>query len=359
MNLKISTIIKSVTSMIVLIFSMYCFTMNYEILLPIGIASLFSAFIISPIFDIVCKKTNKKFSLFQKLTLEYGMINIIYIFVFISFIRGENYIIYIKYIVMIIIILFTLFFLFNRNKYNQTIYVPFYKRILLIVVSIFIINLPIILFKMIFLNNYYETKKDYYNFEILQTTNLYSYTNVINKVNFNNLSFRDDFKNYTLKNTEDKRVYIKKNDVGVTESGITFEKDYLSKLKLNTDKVYGFNNYFSKKFLEKYDISSDAEKIEFMNSYNLNIFNSLYDILIIDLLSIINANEKIKNYQKIELSNNINVYLLEKKDNNLKNNYVVYVDYKDYSYIITFVSTQENTFNKNYIIDFIRTLNIN
>jgi len=353
MDLKRNIIINNIICIILFIFSVYCLFCGLEILLPLGIVSFFGAFIISPLFDILCKTTNKKFTVFQKLTLEYILINVVYCFIFISVERGENYIEYFKYIIGIALIFYFIFFILNKNKYDQPIKISLRKRVILIILSVFLINLPIFFIKVKSFNNYDKIIKEYYAYEILESKYFYP-NNIYNTDNYEKLYFRNDFKKYLIQDFDiGKKTYVKKNELGDTEGIVIFSKDLLSEQILSKNKKYDLSSFLLNRFLKNNNISSNGEFLQYVNQHKkFNLFNPLNDVFCANYLSSIIGNYNAKSFQKITLENSVDVYLLESY-----NKYYVIVDYSDYAYEISFIN-KEKVFSKEYIINFIKSLSI-
>ena len=359
MNLKISTIINSTIGIILFIFSIFCFALNYYTTIPLGIISLFSSIIISPLFELLCKKINKKFTILQKLTLIYGTIMITYICTLINDLDNSYQIfvtitkpIYILITFLVILIYWILFIVFNKHKYNQTIKVSLKKRIILIIISILLINLPLNIIKIYFLNNYYKQIEYISPYKILEDIDVNSYKNVNNITNFDKLLYRNDFRDFELTtqgNGENQQI-IYKNE----KMAIRFSRDLLNTIYYEIDKddilyyqLYRTNN-----------IKSTGTMYEFFNqNKNITIFDNIYKINFILHNYVVFTSNIIDSYQKIKSDNNLNIYLLTKQISKEHINYEIIVDNDEYAYSIYFYKIQ-GEMTKDYIMDFIKTLDI-
>lgn len=354
MNLKISSIIKLGIGIILFIFSLFCFLLNYYITIPLGIISLFSAIIISPLFELICKKLNKKFTLLQKLTLIYGIVMITYISMLLNdlsyyfslyFLDTIEKSFYLAINFLLILFYVILFVFFNKHKFNEKIIISRKKRIILIIISILLINLPLNIIKIYFLNNYYKQIEYISPYKILEDIDVNSYKNVNNITNFDKLLYRNDFQDYELiTNNEHTKTYKKDN------LGIIISKDFMSPIYM------GINNesLAYTHFYKLYNISSLGAFYEFYNNHkNLSLFDNIYEIVFTSFNYLVLTNDT-ESYQKINLDNDLKVFILS--SNSSKHSEII-VENKDNAYTITFIDI-DGKITKDYLMDFIKTLTI-
>jgi len=346
-------ILKNLFSIFLIIFGIYVISLNELFFVLFGMSFIFLGFLFSIAFDFICKFLNKKVSFLRKLAITYGTLMIPYLTSYICNLVIEGYyqednasnILIIN--ILLILVYWLLFIFINRNKYESVIKTDI-KRIIIIIVTLILINIPYLYVKYICISNYNDL---YDRVNIVFEDDLYINIfdlNISEYDRYNNLSYKRDYRFENINNSYEKMIVLR-NDEGVPEKVVSFSNDVFSgALNAINDEPFNIQKYY-------------------MNKYKIDSYTGVYDnynrIGKPDIFDSINNLYYSLNYSPVALCMDCSV----SKVNNNKGYKIYYIEHKDQdnhkdvlikngdvAYKLSF-----SKYNKSEVLEFVSTLKIN